>query len=281
LEGHRPEKSDRHLSRREIMDEKQGMGTGQAGNVQSNAPNQAGGNGGTAQGNPQGSGGSPESLVDQARNTAADLAGRASDVAREAYDQGQRYVRQAGDRYPQAQRYYQRATQSIGHQVTEAPLVSLLAVGAVGLGMAWLIGGLSRSQERAPPRGRTGRDSPGQRSGKPLIESDRVEGTAVYDPSGKRIGTVERVMIDKISGRMAYAVMSFGGFFGVGANEYAVPWRMLDYDPHLGGYRVQITAEQLRRAPSLSRARGQDWPDRESEQDLHDYYQVTYYWVLA
>jgi hypothetical protein len=108
-----------------------------------------------------------------------------------------------------------------------------------------------------------------------------VEGTAVYDRSGKRIGTVERVMIDKISGRVAYAVMSFGGFFGVGADEYAVPWRMLDYDPGLGGYRTQITAEQLRHAPSLSGRRGQDWPDRQSEQDLHDHYRVTYYWVLA
>lgn len=261
------------------MDEKQGIGTGQAGNVQSNAANQAGGNKDTAQGNPQGSGGSPESMVDQARNTAADLAGRASDVAREAYDQGQRYVRQAGDRYPQAQRYHERVTRSIEHQFTESPLVSLLAVGAVGLGMAWIIGGLTRSQERAPYRGRTGSDRPGQRSGKPLIESDRVEGTAVYDQSGKRIGTVERVMIDKLSGRVAYAVMSFGGFFGVGADEYAVPWRMLDYDTRLGGYRTQITAEQLRRAPGLS-GRGQDWPNRGSEQDLHDYYQVSYYWLL-
>ncbi|WP_420846804.1 PRC-barrel domain-containing protein [Microvirga tunisiensis] len=263
------------------MDEKQGTGTGQAGNVQSNAPNQAGGNSPNPQGSAQGSGGSPESVVDQATNTAADLADRASDMVREAYDQGQRYVRQAGDRYPQAQRYYERATQTVERQVTEAPLVSLLAVGVVGLGMAWMIGGLSRNQERAPSRGRTRRDYPGQRSGKPLIESDRVEGTAVYDRSGKRIGTVERVMIDKISGRVAYAVMSFGGFFGVGASEYAVPWRMLDYDPDLGGYRIQITAEQLRRAPSLSGARGQDWPDRGSEQDLHDYYQVTYYWMLA
>ena len=263
------------------MDEKQGTGTGQAGNVQSNAPNQAGGNSPNPQGSAQGSGGSPESLVDQARDTAADLADRASDVAREAYDQGLRYVRQAGDRYPQAQRYYQRATQTIGHQDTESPLVSLLAVGAVGLGMAWIIGGLTRSQNRAPSGTRTRRDYPGQRSGKPLIESDRVEGTAVYDQSGKRIGTVERVMIDKLSGRVAYAVMSFGGFFGVGADEYAVPWRMLDYDPRLGGYQIQTTAEQLRSAPRLSRDRGQDWPDRQSEQDLHDYYQVSYYWVLT
>jgi sporulation protein YlmC with PRC-barrel domain len=220
-------------------------------------------------------------LVDQARDTAADVASRASDVARGAYDQGQRYVQQAGERYPQAQRYYQRATQALGHQVTESPLIPLLAVGAVGLGLAWIMGGQPQSRERAPSRGRTRRDSPGQRSGKPLIESDRVEGTAVYDRSGKRIGIVERVMIDKISGRVAYAVMSFGGFFGVGAEEYAVPWSMLDYDPSLGGYHIQITAEQLRTAPSLSRERGQDWPDRQSERDLHDYYQVSYYWLVT
>jgi hypothetical protein len=48
----------------------------------------------------------------------------------------------------------------------------------------------------------------------------------------------------------------------------------------LGGYRIQITAEQLRSAPSLSGGRGQDWPDRESEQDLHDYYRVSYYWLV-
>ncbi|MEZ0167851.1 PRC-barrel domain-containing protein [Microvirga sp. TS319] len=113
-----------------------------------------------------------------------------------------------------------------------------------------------------------------------MIESDRVEGTAVYDQSGKRIGTVERIMIDKIGGRVAYAVMSFGGYFGMGADEYAVPWRMLDYDPRLEGYRIQITAEQLRRAPSLSGSRSRDWPDRESEQGLHDYYQVSYYWLM-
>jgi sporulation protein YlmC with PRC-barrel domain len=259
------------------MDEKQGMEAGQAGNNQADATKQAGGNGP----DPQGTAGSNKSLADQAATTVSDVASSASDIARGAYDQGQRYVRQAGDRYPQAQRYYQRATQTIERQFTDAPLVSLLAVGAVGLSMAWIIGGLTRSEERAPSRGWTGRDYPGQRSGKPLIESDRVEGTAVYDRRGKRIGTVERVMIDKISGRVAYAVMSFGGFFSVGADEYAVPWRMLDYDPSLGGYRTQITPEQLRRAPSLSGRRGQDWPDRESEQDLHDHYRVSYYWVLA
>jgi hypothetical protein len=56
-------------------------------------------------------------------------------------------------------------------------------------------------------------------TGKPLIESDRVEGTAVYDPGGNNIGSIKRLMVEKMSGRVAYAVMSFGGFLGIGAEE--------------------------------------------------------------
>jgi len=66
-----------------------------------------------------------------------------------------------------------------------------------------------------------------ERTGKPLIESDRVEGTTVYDPRGNNIGSIKRLMIDKISGKVAYAVMSFGGFMGIGAADHAVPWSKL------------------------------------------------------
>jgi hypothetical protein len=52
-------------------------------------------------------------------------------------------------------------------------------------------------------------------TGKPLIESDRVEGTTVYDPAGNNIGSIKRLMIEKLSGRVAYSVMSFGGFLGM------------------------------------------------------------------
>ena len=115
-------------------------------------------------------------------------------------------------------------------------------------------------------------------TGKPLIESDRVEGTSVYDPRGEKIGTIKRLMIDKLSGRVCYAVMSFGGFLGMGTEEHAVPWDKLTYDTSLGGYRTDITEEQLRRAPTLSHDRSFDWNDRARERELHDYYGVPYYW---
>src|SRR6195256_3223300 len=82
-----------------------------------------------------------------------------------------------------------------------------------------------------------------------LIGSDKVEGTAVYGADEKKIGKIERVMIDKVSGKVAYAVLSFGGFMGMGEDYYPVPWSMLKYDTKLGGYRVNLTKDQLEKAP--------------------------------
>jgi PRC-barrel domain len=115
-------------------------------------------------------------------------------------------------------------------------------------------------------------------TGKPLIESDRVEGTTVYDPNGNNIGSIKRLMIEKISGRVAYAVMSFGGLLGMGAEEHAIPWNKLTYDPNLGGYRTDITEEQLRGAPAFSRDRNFDWNDRTREQELHEHSGIRPYW---
>ena len=260
------------------MDEKHGMGTGQPGS-QPGFGNRPPGGGPNVQ--DQGAGTS-ESMVHQAREALGDTGTRASELAHDAYERGQRIARQVGERYPQVRRYYDRGTQTISRQVAEAPFVSLLAVGAVGFALAWMMSGSQTGrQDRAPYRTRGRRTFAGERSGKPLIESDRVEGTAVYDRSGNRIGTIKRMMLEKMSGRVAYAVMSFGGFFGIGADEYAVPWGMLDYDTSLEGYRTNLTAEQLRNAPSFSRDRGHDWSDRNRERELHDYYRVSYYWLLG
>lgn len=124
----------------------------------------------------------------------------------------------------------------------------------------------------------TSMDRPGERTGKPLIESDRVEGTTVYSPDGTDIGSIKRLMIDKVSGKVAYAVMSFGGFMGMGGDEHTIPWSKLNYDTSLGGYRTDITETQLRGAPAFSRERDYDWSDRERERELHDYWRAPFYW---
>ena len=120
----------------------------------------------------------------------------------------------------------------------------------------------------------------GEMTGKPLIESDRVEGTTVYDPSENNIGSIKRLMIEKISSHVAYAVMSFGGFLGMGEEEHTIPWNKLTYDTNLGGYRTDITEEQLRGAPTFYRDRDYNWTDRGREKELHDYYGAPYYWGI-
>jgi hypothetical protein len=119
----------------------------------------------------------------------------------------------------------------------------------------------------------------GTTAGKPLIESDRVEGTTVFDREGNDIGSIKRLMIEKLSGQVAYAIMSFGGFMGMGSEEHTIPWRKLNYDTSLGGYRTDITESQLRDAPTFYRDQNWDWSDRNREQELHDHYRAPYYWA--
>jgi hypothetical protein len=108
-----------------------------------------------------------------------------------------------------------------------------------------------------------------------LIGSDKVEGTAVYDARGEHIGSIERVMIHKRSGQVAYAVLSFGGFLGIGSDYYPIPWSSLKYDTNLGGYRTDITEQQLRGAPKYT-GDNWDWSDRERARQVYDYYGATW-----
>src|ERR1700738_5421308 len=82
-----------------------------------------------------------------------------------------------------------------------------------------------------------------------LISSDKVVGTAVYNLQGEHLGSVYNLMVDKISGQVAYAVMSFGGFLGIGESYHPLPWRGLEYDSRQGGYIVDLDGRRLARAP--------------------------------
>jgi hypothetical protein len=113
-----------------------------------------------------------------------------------------------------------------------------------------------------------------------LIASDKVEGTAVRRPNGDRIGQIDRVMIDKRSGQVAYAVMSFGGFLGIGADFYPVPWSKLRYNEQLDAYELDVSDDQLRAAPHYTDDDSFDWNRQRSGRDIYDYYGVTPYWGL-
>ncbi len=108
-----------------------------------------------------------------------------------------------------------------------------------------------------------------------LIASDKVEGTSVYNPEGESLGTIHTVMIDKVSGQVSYAVMSFGGFLGIGEQYHPLPWKTLTYDVSRGGYVVNLSREQLEGAPQYGE--GDEWWSRPGYgRTINDYYGLPY-----
>jgi sporulation protein YlmC with PRC-barrel domain len=112
-----------------------------------------------------------------------------------------------------------------------------------------------------------------------LISADRVEGTSVYGADGEKIGSVYGVMLNKLNGRVAYAVISFGGFLGIGEKYHPVPWEVLKYDTSKEGYLVNLTRDQLENAPTYDRGDERRLYDRTYEESVHRHYGVPPYWI--
>jgi sporulation protein YlmC with PRC-barrel domain len=110
------------------------------------------------------------------------------------------------------------------------------------------------------------RDTGGQ-----LIAATKVNGTAVYDSAGTRLGSVYDVLLDKVSGRADYAVLSFGGFLGIGDRYHPLPWNQLRYDTRLGGYVVGLDRGQLEGAPNYDAADLGGWGGSHTR-DVDRYY---------
>lgn len=108
-----------------------------------------------------------------------------------------------------------------------------------------------------------------------LIGSDKVDGTAVYGADGEKIGSIERVMIEKMTGKVSYAVLSFGGFLGIGDDHYPLPWPSLKYNVELGGYQTMIAVEKLKGAPKYADENEWDWASTTRTKGLSDYYGVV------
>ena len=119
----------------------------------------------------------------------------------------------------------------------------------------------NRDQERSVPIDET--DT--------LIASNKVEGTRVYNRRGERLGSIYNFMVDKRSGRVEYAVMSFGGFLGLGERYYPLPWEVLTYDERMGGYEIDLDLRMLERAPSFAYGEEPRF-DRGYGRHVRDYY---------
>jgi hypothetical protein len=111
-----------------------------------------------------------------------------------------------------------------------------------------------------------------------LIAAEKVNGTNVYNLAGDTLGSIDDIMIDKVSGRAIYAVMSFGGFLGIGEKFHPLPWATLKYDARKGGYVVNLDKKVLEAAPSYDSGSEFTWtPDYGRKVD--SYYGTPSYWM--
>jgi PRC-barrel domain len=114
-----------------------------------------------------------------------------------------------------------------------------------------------------------------------LISSEKVTGTSVENTNGDNLGSINEIMIDKISGKVGYAVLKYGSFMGMGGKLFALPWDMLKYDTSRDAYIVGIPVERLKGAPSYDEGTEPNWGDPQYAKDVHDYYGSQADWYRA
>ena len=111
------------------------------------------------------------------------------------------------------------------------------------------------------------------------ILASKVKGTPVYNSNGDKIGTVEDIVLDKLSNNIMFAVLGSGGMLGMGEKFRPIPWSVLDYDPDKGGYVVPVTKDILQNGPAY---RMEDLTSDDGEgairAEAFSYYNAERYW---
>jgi len=112
-----------------------------------------------------------------------------------------------------------------------------------------------------------------------LISADKVQGTKLFTRSRERAGEIDDVMIDKISGHVAYAVAAFGGFLGLGETRRAIPWSVLHYDTELDGYVANVDDSVLKTAPNEIPTDDRYYRDINWNSRIYTHFGVPPYWI--
>jgi sporulation protein YlmC with PRC-barrel domain len=118
----------------------------------------------------------------------------------------------------------------------------------------------------------------GSGPGPEVLSAESLIGDKVVNPQGEDLGKIEEIMIDMGSGQVNYAVLSFGGIFGIGDKLFAIPWKLLRLDPDNKRFICDIPKDKLERAPGFDK---NNWPrmsDRDWGREVHTYYGQDPYW---
>ena len=114
--------------------------------------------------------------------------------------------------------------------------------------------------------------------GPQVMGAETLSGDKVVNGIGEDLGKIEKIMLDVDTGRVAYAVLSFGGFLGIGDKLFAIPWRALKLDPLNHRFILDVPKERLKNAPGFDKDRWPTMADDTWAQDIHSYYDSRPYW---
>ena len=111
-----------------------------------------------------------------------------------------------------------------------------------------------------------------------MVTADHVNGSAVRTRAGDALGMIDRLLIDKVSGKITYAVIAIAAGPD-GDRRQPLPWCVMTYDPLMGGYLVNLDHRVLENGPTLRRDENVDWNSEPFNRRLHDYYRVPHFWI--
>lgn len=123
-----------------------------------------------------------------------------------------------------------------------------------------------------------GSGTSGDGPGPEVMSASTLDGNDVVNSVGDDLGKIEDIMLDVMSGRIAYAVLSFGGFLGMGDKLFAVPWSALTLDTDEKRFVLDVPKERLEKAPGFDKNHWPSMADRTWASEVHAYYEVSPYW---
>lgn len=111
-----------------------------------------------------------------------------------------------------------------------------------------------------------------------VLSAGTLCGDAVRNAEGEHLGTIEEIMLDLHTGRVAYAVLACGGFLGMGDRLFAIPWAAMKLDTGTHEFILNVTKETLQRAEGFDKDDWPDFADLSVSKRIHDHYRITPYW---
>ncbi|MGL1834867.1 PRC-barrel domain-containing protein [Rhodocyclaceae bacterium SMB388] len=121
----------------------------------------------------------------------------------------------------------------------------------------------------------TNSDKAGIKAGPAMMSAGSLSGDDVYNHKGEDLGEIKEIMLDMRSGRVAYAVLSYGGFLGMGEKLFAVPWNALTLDPENKRFVLYVEKDRLKDAPGFDKDHWPDMGDPSWSKGIHSYYGTT------